>query len=137
MSIRILVTGSRHWEDRRALSSALRRGYDHILQSHPEYMDPPVLVHGGAKGADQMAAGIAYGLGWQHEEHKADWNTHGKGAGHKRNQAMVDAGADILIACPLPGSKGTWDCMRRAVEAGIPVYVVNGSGTNGRHTHVK
>lgn len=126
MTVRIMVTGSRHWQDRGTLTSALERGHTYLVNGRPHlYEAPVVLVHGGARGADQMASSIAYGLGWQQEEHKADWSAHGKGAGLKRNQAMVDAGADLLIACPLPGSKGTWDCMKRAVEAGIPVYIVN------------
>lgn len=42
-------------------------------------------------------------------------------AGLVRNQLMVDLGADICLAFPLPGSRGTWDCMGRAEAAGIKV----------------
>ena len=51
----------------------------------------------------------------------ADWKTFGKAAGPKRNQAMVDSGADLCIAFPSKGSTGTIDCVERAKAAGIPV----------------
>jgi hypothetical protein len=44
--------------------------------------------------------------------------------GHYRNQQMVDAGATICFAFPLDGSVGTWDCVRRARAAGIPVRII-------------
>jgi hypothetical protein len=36
---------------------------------------------------------------------------------------MVSLGADICLAFPQPGSKGTWDCARKAADAGIPVVL--------------
>lgn len=123
MKARILVTGSRHWTDEAALASAMVRALRWLWPEKGQ--QGVVLVHGAAKGADQMAARLAAQHGWEVEAHPADWGAHGKGAGPQRNQAMVDAGADILLVCPVPGSRGTWDCMKRAVEAGIPVYVVN------------
>jgi hypothetical protein len=44
----------------------------------------------------------------------------------RRNQAMVDAGADLCIALhrALGASKGTKDCAGRAVASGIPTYLV-------------
>lgn len=43
-----------------------------------------------------------------------------------RNQTMVDDGADLCIAVHrfLAKSKGTKDCARRAIAAGIPTYLV-------------
>ena len=122
--MRILITGSRHWTDRTALASAMSRALTY-LGSYIGANHSAVLVHGGAKGADAVAADIADNWGWTVEEHPADWDADGRRAGPLRNQRMVDAGADIVLACPMPGSKGTWDCMKRAVEAGIPVYIVN------------
>lgn len=40
-------------------------------------------------------------------------------AGHWRNQRMIDAKPDILIA--FAGGTGTADCRKRAVAAGIPI----------------
>lgn len=61
------------------------------------------------------------------EAHPADWGRYGKGAGPIRNREMVDAGADLVLAFPLPGpksrSRGTWDCVGAAEAHGIPVEV--------------
>jgi hypothetical protein len=57
------------------------------------------------------------------EPHRAPWNTHGKAAGPIRNQSMIDSGAHLCIAFPRHNSRGTWDCIRRAADAGIPVRI--------------
>ena len=43
-----------------------------------------------------------------------------------RNKEMVDAGADLCIALhrTLATSKGTKNCVRQALAAGIPVYLI-------------
>lgn len=107
---RILITGSRDWTDVDPIRAAL---LEH---------GPGVVVHGAARGADTIAGEIAASLGWLVEAHPADWG-HGRSAGVRRNQAMVDLGADVCLAFPLPGSVGTWDCIRRATAAGIMVVV--------------
>ena len=111
---RLLITGSRDWSDRRAIRWAL------LLRG------PGTVVHGAARGADRIAGQIGAELGWPVEAHPADWRR-GRGAGHLRNQAMVDLGADLCLAFPLPGSRGTWDCVRRANAADIPVVVWEGA----------
>ena len=126
---RILVTGSRAWTARPPVSFALAAAAIHYGGSHNCTV---TLVHGGARGLDLLAADIVtrwnqrWGggtTGWVIEEHPADWATCGKAAGGIRNQRMVDLGADACLAFPLPGSRGTWDCVRRAEAAGIPVHV--------------
>ena len=79
------------------------------------------VVHGDAPGADTLAKQVAEEYGMQVEAHPADWRKHGKAAGPLRNQRMVALGADICLAFPEPGSRGTLDCMRRAEAAGIGV----------------
>lgn len=79
------------------------------------------------------------------EQHPADWNhchrscTHAPRfhrdgtpfcpmAGPRRNAEMIAAGADLFLAFPLPGarsrSRGTWNCVRAARAADIPVEVI-------------
>jgi len=119
--MRILVTGSRHWNDRTTIADALAQAWEDL--GNPEGV---TLVHGACPhgGADQIAAQEASKRGWTIEAHPADWAAHGKAAGPLRNQQMVDAGADITLAFPQEGSRGTWDCIRRARKAEIPVWVV-------------
>lgn len=108
---RILITASRVW----ASYKLMRRA----IVAH----GPAIVVHGDCRGGDKMAARIARSLGWPAEPHPADWSR-GLGAGFDRNQDMVDLGADVCLAFPMPGSRGTWDCVRRARLAGIQVVVV-------------
>ena len=44
-----------------------------------------------------------------------------------RNQEMVDGGAAMCLAfhCAISLSKGTKDCGRRAIETGIPTYLID------------
>ena len=74
-------------------------------------------------GADKFAEEWAIAQGVVLESYPANWKALGKIAGPYRNQQMVDAGADVCLAFPLLNSRGTYDCMRRAEEAGIPVKV--------------
>ncbi|AUV62018.1 hypothetical protein KIV63_gp26 [Mycobacterium phage SWU2] len=116
---RVLVTGSRDWRDRHSVWNAL---HQELIQ----FPDGIVVVHGAARGADDIADRWAWGMhqmGYpvRPEDHPADWNGLGKRAGIIRNQAMVDLGADVCHAFPLEGSIGTRHCMSRAYAAGIRV----------------
>lgn len=110
---RVLVTGSRDWADWMVIRAAL------VGVRHPIY--PGTLVHGGARGADKMAAHVARDMGWLIEPHPADWDQHGKRAGFVRNAEMVKAGADVCLAFIRNNSRGATMCARLAEDAGIPV----------------
>lgn len=118
---RILITGSRHWDDPTPIADALTQAWEDL--GRPGQV---TLVHGDCPtgGADRLAATQATQRGWAVEAHPADWDTHGRAAGPLRNQKMVDLGADITLAFPGPNSRGTWDCIRRAQAEGIPVRTV-------------
>src|SRR4029453_13494059 len=59
----------------------------------------------------------------------ADWDRWGKNAGAKRNIEMLERypGA-LVIAFPLPQSKGTWHCVFQARKRGHKVFVVKPDG---------
>lgn len=123
MRFRVLVTGSRGWQDVahvhgvldaqcRAASTA---GYDGLT-----------VVHGAAKGLDSMVAGwanIRERRGWpvSAEAHPADWARWKKAAGFKRNSRMVELGADVCYAWILNGSRGATACADLAEKFGIHV----------------
>lgn len=138
--IRILVTGSRSWEDVELLDDALRDAWHDATQVFgPEH--PVVIVHGDCrKGADFFARHWAVANGIRQEKYPADWTgpcvpecpddhrlnrANGQSAcptaGPRRNEQMVQLGADILVAFQRDNSRGTADCIRRAAQAGIPV----------------
>ncbi|AJD82481.1 hypothetical protein SHEEN_63 [Mycobacterium phage Sheen] len=116
---RVLVTGSRDWKDRTTVWNAL---HQELIQ-FPEGI---IVVHGAARGADDIADRWAWGMNQmgykvRPEAHPADWEGLGKRAGIIRNQQMIDLGADVVHAFPLEGSVGTRHCMSRAYGAGIRV----------------
>lgn len=117
--LRILITGSRHWTDWHTIEVALRRAF--LTYGGTRLNRDTVVVHGGAPGADQIAAFLATRMGMQTEHHPADWNRHGKAAGPIRNREMVAATADVCLAFPIGDSPGTRGCMALAEQAGIPV----------------
>lgn len=47
-----------------------------------------------------------------------------------RNQEMADRGADLCLAFPGPESVGTWDMIRKARAAGIPVHIHEPGGSD-------
>lgn len=113
--VRILITGSRDWQDYGLLRQILLRTY--------QKSGPYTLVHGAARGVDREAAKIALSLGCEVEPHPADWGGGaGRGAGMVRNQAMVDLGADYCFAFIRNSSPGASHCAGAAKRAGIRTY---------------
>lgn len=81
------------------------------------------LIHGGARGADLMAANFGIGCGLEVIEFKADWNKFGHAAGPIRNKQMIEEGKpDMAVA--FPGGEGTANMISQLIKAGIPVYIL-------------
>ncbi|MFE2994168.1 hypothetical protein ACFXG4_04040 [Nocardia sp. NPDC059246] len=148
---RLLATGSRNWNDWHAVDHAFT---DVLVQLpvgstlvvvHGDCPDgrprrPPgldAIADRWARSPIIAARHPEYTI--VAEPHPADWNRHCDNncrhrprrpgercatAGPLRNQHMVDLGADECRGFPLPGSRGTYDCMRRAERAGIPVQEI-------------
>lgn len=114
---RILITGSRTWDNRDVIKEALQM---HGTDEHTG-LPVAVLVSGACpSGADQLAEEIWESWGGRVERHPAAWNVYGKRAGFMRNQEMVDLGADICLAFRKNESPGTTHCANAATMAGIP-----------------
>ena len=114
--MRVIVTGSRDWSHGPVVQAVLQ---DVILEHGPF-----TLVHGGCpRGADRFADRWARAAGIPVKIFEADWEKYGTRAGPIRNAEMIQAGADLVLAFPLPGGKGTQHTIRLAQEAGIPVKV--------------
>ena len=112
---RILVTGSRDWDDEQELRYAL-------IHAATPYLPSVTVVHGACPtGADAMAGEWASNMAVAVEEHPADWERFGKAAGFRRNAEMVDAGAAICLAFIRNGSKGATHTADLAGNAGILV----------------
>lgn len=114
MQQRVLVCGGRDYGDRDRLFRIL----DAAHAANPIV----TLIHGNARGADQLADDWAMGK-CETLTFTPAWEEHGRSAGPKRNQKMLDEGKpDIVIA--FPGGRGTADMIRRAEKAGVPVVRV-------------
>ena len=112
MTVRILITGSRIWDDDRAIAAVL------------EFWRPTggVLVHGGARGADRIAAAVWSRWRLPTERHLPDWHRFGRAAGMVRNGDMVAAGADVCLAFIRGHSRGATHCAALAEQAGITTH---------------
>lgn len=114
---RILVAGDRNWDCFGVAMQVIKK----LRVESPEEI---VIVHGNCRGVDRSFRSACDFLGIKHEPHEADWRTHGKGAGPRRNSEMIGLGADSCYAFHLDfdRSLGTKDCVTKALAAGIPVY---------------
>lgn len=133
---RVLFTGSRRMKDPAPLLDAFwqwRAGFD--LLDGPSLAHITV-VHGagpgdsetGAPGCDALVDEV-----FRKELPEITIEPHppleakfGRwpAAGPRRNEHMVELGADVCLAFPCRRSKGTVDCMQKAWKAGIPTRVV-------------
>ena len=95
-------------------------------------MNPGLVIHGAARGADVMAGSIAKNLEIPVRTFPADWERWGRKAGIVRNQAMLDVGKpDYVLAFhdDIQHSKGTGDMVGRAKAHGVPGRVVDSQGS--------
>lgn len=127
---RILITGSRSWDDGVLIATAIEQCIEDLAPARP------VLVSGACPdGADAIAEYVAAEVfGLEVERHPADWQAHGRSAGFRRNAEMVDLGADVCLAfisycnsprCDKPGlhpSHGASHTADLAERAGIPTH---------------
>lgn len=124
---RVLVTGSRDWEDPVIVHNALWEVWtQEVLRCYGWNL---IVVHGACpSGADKAADDWAKRMQRVYQSvhpdpHPAKWKEHGKKAGFIRNAEMVDRGADQCLAFYQPGAKnnGTHDTAMRAKAWGIPL----------------
>lgn len=116
--MKVLVCGGRDYNDGERLFAYL----DKLDKELPE---PGItgIVSGCARGADTLA--IQWSRKWDLPVSffPADWNKHGRSAGHIRNQQMLDQGKPDLVVA-FPGGRGTANMIERAKTAGVPVREV-------------
>lgn len=122
--MRFLITGSRRW---RPITLAPRI-VDDILALAREG-ERVTIIHGGAPGADTAADLAADVLGANLYRYPAEWDYYAaagskKAAGPLRNAQMLnEMPPDVVLAYPLPTSKGTWQMVDLATKRGFEVVV--------------
>jgi hypothetical protein len=119
---RLLVTATR--ENRGDIRDAVRDALNEIaawVYSDPQFTHM-VVVHGDCV----YGGGDRYADEWAFDHPPAVAESH-PARNHRtapdRNTHMVSLGADLCAGFPGPGSRGTWDTLRKACDAGIPLMV--------------
>ena len=132
-SVVIVAAGGRDlvWPQERIASALLQRSGGRAVH---------LLVHGGARGADQAIGRAAHQLGWRVQALAAEWRRYGRSAGPIRNRrllerALVEAqartspafSASVLVIA-FPGGAGTASLVQQArrcsVRSPVPVVVM-------------
>ena len=105
----VIVTGSRKWHEVQHIWRALAAE------------KPDLVVHGGYRGADEIAERWCDRNAVDSHVFRAKWSEQRDAAGPRRNRRMLEAypGA-LVLAFPLDGP-GTRDCISQAVELGHQV----------------
>jgi hypothetical protein len=112
--VKVLVCGSREFTDRERIRE--------VLATLPATVE---IIHGGARGADRIAASVASELGLKVlPPFLADWERFGKRAGYLRNYEMLDERPEVVIAFWDGESRGTQHTIAEAVSRRIPVKVI-------------
>ena len=127
----LVITGSRDYRTPKPIRKAMTA----LVAAHKITR----FAHGAQRGADIYGAAIAQSLFIPNIiPYEADWDTHGKAAGPIRNMFMLDSELEItpreyilVIAFPLPQSKGTYHMINYAKEkrVNVQIYDLNGDLT--------
>jgi len=108
----VMITGSRSITSKRVVWGIINQFSGQI----------GTLIHGGAKGVDQLARDWAIANDIPEEVFKPDWAKYGKAAGLKRNRQMVDA-CEYVIAIWDGESNGTRHAIQYAWKKGVGVNI--------------
>lgn len=121
--MKIGIVGSRDFKNTKLIKQV-------VASIHKKYPDA-IIVSGGARGPDTIAATEAKRLGMQEPMiFPAEWNVNGvldKGAGMKRNTTIVE-NSDMVIAFYL-NTNGTKDTIQKTIKKGKPIFIYFENGT--------
>jgi cysteine synthase len=122
--MRILVCGGRTWGyTQLSCYTEKDKGVFNWGIDYLKNLNPSCMIHGKAKGADELGELTAKVMGIEELSLPANWKKHGKSAGPIRNQQMLDEGKPDLVVA-FHGGVGTADMVRRAKAAGVKVIEV-------------
>lgn len=126
--MRVLVSGSRAYPDDGYIASVLDR-YHEVecpITCVIEGEAPTTVAdrRAGRKSADIQAREWALAAGIPVLGMPAAWDFYKDAAGSKRNGWMLRYGSpDLVLAFPMPDSRGTWDMVRKAEALDARVVV--------------
>lgn len=127
--LRIIVAGSRNFQDYNMLKSVLLKILIYLKKNNI-FTDKNQIefISGTARGADQLSEQFAKQFGYDVKRFPADW-TLGKRAGYIRNEqmakyAVAEGSKGLLVAFWDGESKGTKHMIDLARKHGLAVRVV-------------
>ena len=112
---RVLVCGGRNYSNYKRVAEFLAS------------IEPTVVIHGGARGADSLAGRWARENNVKEEVYPAKWNLYGRAAGPIRNRQMLEESKPDLVVA-FPGGSGTAHMIGIAVDNITPVLEVDDDG---------
>lgn len=109
--MKLLVCESRTYSNERVMRQVIAK------------FNPEIIIHGGCRGADELAHCVANKLGIYVQVFEADWKKHGKAAGPIRNKKMLnDSKPDLVVAFfDRRRTKGTMNMIKLAKQAYVPI----------------
>ena len=113
--MKVLVWGGRDFQDKARVFATL------------DGLDPALVIHGGARGADSLAEKWAATRQVPCHVYPADWRRHGRAAGPIRNREMLEQSKPDLVVA-FPGGRGTAHMVRIARDAGYRVIEAEAEG---------
>lgn len=114
--MRVIIAGTRTFDD----YALLHYKVSQILKNQT---GPPIIVSGGAEGADRLGERYADEMGLKYKVFEADWDKHGRAAGPIRNKGMAEY-ADSCICFWDGKSRGTKNMIDRAKKNNLNLRVI-------------
>jgi hypothetical protein len=122
MQFKVLVCGGRDYTNKDKVFETLDM-IKEICENNIINSSEIVIIHGGARGADNLAGMWAKANNIQSNVYLADWKAYGNRAGPIRNQLMLKSeNPDIVVA--FPGGNGTNHMVSIARKNNTEVYIV-------------
>lgn len=113
--MRILVVGSRRWQDRETVNNGLRQAW--IDGGKPRDV---IIIVGTEPGVDVFVSDFANKMGFRLETHDVNWHN-GPEARSIRNKEMIESSPDICLAFIYRESPGPINFANSVRKAKIPV----------------
>ena len=113
--MKLAVVGSRNFNNYKIMKDFIFSKFD--------LSEIDTVVSGGARGADTLAEKFAHENNLLLIVKEAEWDKYGRSAGPRRNKLIVEE-ADVVVAFPTPSSRGTWNTVNLAKEAGKRVEIL-------------
>lgn len=117
--MRVVIAGSRTITDLMDIAPIL----DFYLELWGDAYFNPTFCQGEARGVDVVAREYLQSIGCTVINMRANWELHGKAAGHIRNQEManwaIEEPGSVLIAILTGESRGTKNMVETALKTGV------------------